>query len=304
MPADDTRLSALTVDVEDYFQVEAFAKQVAFESWSQFPSRVADNTRRVLELFAALEVHATMFIVGWVAEREPALVREMAAAGHEIACHSYRHRHICRLSPQEFREDTRRAIRTLEDAGGRKVAGYRAPTFSIMKESLWALEILADEGITYDASVFPVRHDLYGIPDAPRFPFTWRLPSGRSLDEFPATTARLGGMNLATGGGGYLRILPLWYTRWALDRVRRHDDRPAMVYFHPWEIDPGQPRIPTRWKSRLRQYSNLRSMEQRVRAVVQQGRFAPMRDVLAQEKARAPLPIVPATLAKSAAVSA
>ena len=304
MPSGQRRLSALTVDVEDYFQVEAFAEHVTFESWGQFPSRVADNTRRVMEIFADLDVRATLFIVGWVAERDPALVREMAAAGHEIACHSYRHRHICRLTPQEFREDTRRAIRTLEDASGQKVVGYRAPTFSIMKQSLWALEILADEGITYDASVFPIRHDLYGIPDAPRFPFSWKLPSGRSMDEFPATTVRLSGMNLATGGGGYLRILPLWYTQWALNRVRRRDGQPAMVYFHPWEIDPGQPHIPATWKSRLRHYSNLRSMERRVRAVVRHGNFAPMRDVLIQEKARGPLPEVPAMIVEATAVPA
>jgi polysaccharide deacetylase family protein (PEP-CTERM system associated) len=280
----------LSVDVEDYYHVEAFADRIKPETWSQFSSRVADNTRRVLELLGRSGARATFFLLGWVAEREPNLVREIASAGHEVACHSYLHRPVWRLKPEEFREDTRRARAAIEEAAGQKVMGYRAPTFSIVRKSLWALEILAEEAFLYDSSIFPIRHDLYGLPEAPRFPFRWECGKGQSIYELPLATVRVLGYNLPVGGGGYLRILPLWYTRWALRRIRQKDGQPAVVYFHPWEIDPGQPRLPGKWKSRLRHYSNLQRMEERIRKLLAGGRFVPLGDYLRSQLAQGSLP--------------
>ena len=180
----------------------------------------------------------------------------------------------------EFREDLRRAVSTIEDAGGQKILGYRAPTFSIVKESLWAVEILAEEGFLYDASVFPIRHDLYGFPSAPRFPFRWLCRGGRSVYEIPPTTVSVLGQNLPAAGGGYLRILPMWYTRWALERVRNREGRPGVVYFHPWELDPDQPRLPGNFKSRLRHYRNLPLMAGRLRELLRSGRFVPLKTLL------------------------
>jgi polysaccharide deacetylase family protein (PEP-CTERM system associated) len=271
---------ALSVDVEDYYHVEAFADRIRPETWSQYPSRVVENTRRVLELFREFGVRATFFVLGYVAEREPALVREILAAGHEVGCHSHWHRRVFQLTPQEFREDLRRARGTIEDAGGMKVVGFRAPTFSIGEKSLWAIEILAQEGFLYDSSVFPIRHDLYGFPNAPRFPFRWLTPNDGPLFEIPLLTVRVLGRNLPAGGGGYLRILPMWYTRWALRRVRQREGRPAVVYFHPWELDPGQPRLPGSLKSKLRHYSNLGSMERHLRELLKDGRFVSLKTFL------------------------
>jgi polysaccharide deacetylase family protein (PEP-CTERM system associated) len=275
---------ALSVDVEDYFHVEAFADRIRYEDWPSFPSRVVRNTQRLLELFARHGARGTFFILGWVAEREPALVRQIAAAGHEIACHSYRHAALWRLTPEEFRADTRRAVQSLEEAAGVRVVGYRAPTFSIVPRTLWALEILAEEGFLYDSSVFPVVHDLYGIPEAPRFPFRWELAAGRSLYEIPPMTVRLAGRNLAIAGGGYLRLYPMWLTRWAVRRVQHRERRPVLIYLHPWEIDPAQPRLAGRWKSRLRHYRNLEQMEARLDELLRSGPFVPFRELLAWER--------------------
>lgn len=286
-------LDGLSVDVEDYYHTEAFADRIAPDSWDQFPSRVADNTARTLELFARKGVRATFFLLGKVVEQNGNLVREIIKAGHEIGCHSYKHQCVWRLTPEQFREDTRRAVRLIEDAGGEAVAGYRAPTFSIVRRTLWALEILLEEGFSYDASIFPTRHDVYGIPDAPRFPFRWLGAGGKSLDEIPSTTVRFLGRNLPVGGGGYLRILPMWYTRWGLNRVRAMDRSPVAMYFHPWEIDPRQPRLDGRWKSRLRQYINLGQMEERISQTLDGGTFVPLRDFLAAQKSKGPLPTVP-----------
>ena len=280
----------LSVDVEDYYHTEAFADRIAPESWEQYPSRVADNTARVLELFARKGVRGTFFLLGKVVEKHPAMVREILQAGHEVGCHSYKHQCVWRLTPAEFREDTRRALRLIEDAGGEAVLGYRAPTFSIVNKTLWALQILLEEGFSYDASVFPIHHDVYGVPTAPRFPFQWTFADGRSLVEIPSTTVRILGRNLPVGGGGYLRILPMWYTRWALNRIRQLDQNPVAMYFHPWEIDPGQPRLDGRWKSRLRQYINLDRMEDRIAQTLDSGKFVPLKDLLAAYQAKGALP--------------
>lgn len=281
---------ALSVDVEDYYHVEAFADRISPEDWPQFPRRVADNTRRILEIFERYGARATFFVLGWVAEREPSLVREILAAGHEIGCHSYRHACVWRMQPQEFRADTQRARAAIEDAGGKRVIGYRAPTFSILPRSIWAIQILAEEGFLYDSSVFPVRHDLYGMPEAPRFCFRWQCRDGLHLFEIPPLTVRVLGRNLAAGGGGYLRILPMWYTRWALRRVENYDGQPATVYFHPWEIDSKQPRLSGRWKSRLRHYLNLGKMEGRICELLAWRQFVPFEQFLDAYRSQIPLP--------------
>jgi len=254
----------LSVDVEDYFQVEAFADRVSRESWPGYPSRVEANTMKVLDLFDECTVKGTFFTLGWAAERCPAMVREIVSRGHEIAVHSYWHRLIYKLSPEEFRQDTRRAKDVVEQAAGRAAWGYRAPSYSITRQSLWALDVLAECGFRYDSSIFPVRHDFYGIPDAPRTPFRLSTPSG-SLLEFPITTFRLGaGPNWPVAGGGYLRIFPFLYTRLGIGRAVR-EKVPVITYFHPWEVDPEQPRMEGRALSQFRHYTNLDGMTGRIR---------------------------------------
>ena len=264
-----------SVDVEDYFHAEVFAGMIQRAVWESCPSRVEANTRAVLELLAAQNVHATFFVLGWVAERKPALVREIAAAGHEIACHSHWHRLIYQLTPAEFREDTNRAKETIQQALGARVLGYRAPTYSVTRKSLWALEVLVEAGFHYDSSIFPIRHDRYGIAGAPRQPFRVRTPSG-TLTEYPITTLRLW-KNLPVGGGGYLRLLPSWYTRMGLRRAVRQQV-PIISYIHPWEFDPGQPRLPLSLPSRLRHYHNLEKTGSRVRKLLDSYRFTTFRD--------------------------
>jgi polysaccharide deacetylase family protein (PEP-CTERM system associated) len=275
-------IDALSVDVEDYFQVEAFAQLVPRSQWPSFPSRVRQNTERVLRLLDRNRRRATFFILGWVAEREPSLVREIVQAGHEVACHSQLHRRVHTLTPAEFREDVKRARGAIEEAAGADVLGFRAPTFSITRQSLWALDILAELGFLYDSSIFPVRHDLYGIPDAPRGIHQRLLPSGGSIWEFPAATVRLAGQNLPVAGGGYLRILPMSFTRWAIRKIHHHDRLPVMVYFHPWELDPSQPRLQAGWKSRFRHYTGLDKMESRLEELLVNRRFRPVLELLNQ----------------------
>lgn len=267
----------LSVDVEDYFQVEAFADVVDRFQWESYSCRVEDNTKRLLDLLDEYGTRATFFILGWVAERFPTLVREIVARGHEPACHSYWHRLIYTLTPEEFRKDTCRAKEVIEQAANMAIYGYRAPSYSITARSLWALDILAESGFTYDSSIFPIRHDTYGIPDAPRTPFRIPTPSG-PLVECPITTFRwLGKQNLPVGGGGYLRILPFWYTRLGISRAQR-EGVPLIVYLHPWEIDPGQPRIQARLRSRVRHYTNLGKMAGRLRRLLRQVRFTCFRN--------------------------
>jgi len=267
----------LSVDVEDYFQVEAFAGVVERSQWDNYPCRVAENTRRLLDLLDEDGTRGTFFILGWVAERYPELVKEIVGRGHEPACHSYWHRLIYRLSPEEFRKDTRRAKEVIEQAAGTAIYGYRAPSYSITARSLWALDILAESGFTYDSSIFPIRHDIYGIPNAPRSPFRMTTASG-PLVECPITTFRwLGKQNLPVGGGGYLRMLPFWYTRLGISRAQR-EGVPLIVYLHPWEIDPGQPHIQARLKSRVRHYTNLGKMAGRLRRLLRQMRFTCFRN--------------------------
>ncbi len=273
----------LSVDVEDYFQVEAFAGLVDRESWDRWPSRVVANTQRVLDLFDNHNAKGTFFIVGWVAEKFPHLVRDIQSRGHELACHSFWHRTVYSLSPDEFRVDTQRAKQVIEDAAGVAVNGYRAPSWSITKSCLWALDILAEEGFTYDSSIYPIHHDLYGVPGAKRFPYTHACSNGLTLREYPPATLRLLGTNFPVAGGGYLRIFPSALTDLAFNRFENSYNERVVVYLHPWEIDPEQPRIQSPLKSRLRHYTNLARMSAKVDAVLSRYKFERFSDVMAAE---------------------
>ncbi len=269
--------SIISVDVEDYFHVEAFARVVDRNNWGAYASRVERNTERILDLFDERQIKGTFFILGWVAERYPLLVRRITERGHEPACHSYWHRLIYKLTPEDFREDTLRAKNCIEQAAGAPIYGYRAPSFSITGRSVWALDVLAQLGFRYDSSVFPVKHDTYGVPDAPRRPFRIETPFG-PIVEFPMATFRFGsGPNFPIAGGGYLRMLPFAYTRMGVRRAWS-EGLPVVSYIHPWEIDPEQPRIDAPLKSRLRHYTNLGKTEVRLRKLLALGEFTSFRD--------------------------
>jgi polysaccharide deacetylase family protein (PEP-CTERM system associated) len=274
--------NGLSVDVEDYFHAEAIAAHYGRSNWEVMESRVVENTHRVLDLLGEHNVHATFFVLGWVADRFPNLVRDIQARRHEVGCHSYWHRLIYRLTPAEFREDTHRAKDAIESCTGRKVIGYRAPSFSVTKSSLWALEILSELGFEYDSSIFPIQHDFYGIPDHPRFLCHYEGNGRRKMMELPISTWRLGNINLPFGGGGYLRILPFSYTRQAFRRVNEGEQRPAIVYFHPWEIDSQQPRLEVPLRSHLRHYTNLSRMNNRITALLQNFEFVPLCKLLGE----------------------
>lgn len=273
-------INAFSVDVEDYFQVAALSSAVARASWTQRESRVGRNTDALLGLLAENRVRGTFFVLGWVAEHHPALVKRISAAGHEIASHGFSHELIYKQSPGEFREETLRSRGLLEDLSGTAVVGYRAASFSITRRSLWALDVLIDAGFQYDSSIFPIRHDRYGIPGAAREPGTVMAPSGRSIVEFPMSAARFLGANVPVSGGGYFRLLPYWLTRLGLRQINVERSCPFTFYLHPWEIDPGQPRVKVGWLSRLRHYTNLHVCESRLRRLLTEFRFAPMREVL------------------------
>jgi len=253
-------VNAMTVDVEEYFQVSAFANRFSREDWETLPSRVEASVARLLDLFDRHGARCTFFTLGWVAERHGGLIRRIVDAGHELASHGYAHFRATDQTAEEFRADVRRTKALLEDIGGATVTGYRAASFSFDRTNPWAHEILAEEGYRYSSSIYPVVHDHYGVPDAPRFPF--RPAAGRGVVEFPLTTVRWRGRNLPCSGGGYFRLVPYGLSRWAIRRVNHGDRQPAIFYCHPWEIDPGQPR--TRGlgaKARFRHYVNLGRME-------------------------------------------
>jgi polysaccharide deacetylase family protein (PEP-CTERM system associated) len=276
-------VNAFSVDVEDYFHVEALAQVVRPEHWHRFEYRAERNTRRLLELLAGEGVRGTFFLLGWIAQRSPALVRDIYAAGHEVACHGENHQAIYRQTPEIFRRETRDAKARLEDLTGAPVQGYRAATYSVNRESLWALAVLEDLGFCYDSSIFPIHHDLYGIPDAPRFPY--RPGAGRLL-EVPITTVEVLGQRLPCGGGGYFRLLPYRLFRAGLRRVNARDGQPGVFYCHPWEIDPGQPRVSgLSWRSRFRHYTNLGRMESRLRRLLGDFRWGRMDEVFLREAA-------------------
>jgi polysaccharide deacetylase family protein (PEP-CTERM system associated) len=253
-------LNALSVDVEDWFQVGAFETVIARDDWDGLNHRVERNSDAVLALFDAANVKGTFFTLGWVAARYPALIRRIVDAGHEIASHGWDHRRVFTMTPDEFRADLVQARAAIEDAAGEKLSGYRAPSFSIDTRTPWAHAILAEQGYAYSSSVAPVVHDHYGWPEAPRFAFAPLADSG--LIELPVTTARLGGRTIAAGGGGFFRLLPYRFSHWAIGQVNGDEGRPAIFYFHPWEIDPDQPRVANApLKSRVRHYSRLSAMQ-------------------------------------------
>ena len=264
----------LTIDVEDYFQVSAFEGFIELKNWDTMEQRVVRNTANVLELLAKHKTKATFFVVGWTAQRFPDLVREIVETGHVIGCHSYLHRKIYTMTPDEFREDTSKAKSILEDITGQPVLGYRAPSYSITKKSLWALEILGELGFTYDSSIFPIMHDNYGIPDSPRFSYTH---PGMNMVEYPISTALLMGRKIPVSGGGYFRLFPYWFTRLALRTINGKEHQPFVFYLHPWEVDPGQPRFKNASRlSRFRHYNHLDDTEKRFRRLLEDFVFAPL----------------------------
>jgi polysaccharide deacetylase family protein (PEP-CTERM system associated) len=273
-------INALTFDIEEYFHAEAFAGVVRRDDWPALESRVTRATERLLGVLADTGSIATFFVLGWVAERQPALVRTIKAQGHEIACHGYGHQMITGLSRAEFGEDVRRAKDILEQAVGGEVIGYRAPTFSIVRETLWSLEVLARVGFRYDSSIFPIVHDRYGIRDAKRFPHKVAVGSGLEIVEFPLSTVIGPAGRLPVAGGGYFRLLPYAMTRWAVRRLNRRENRPAIVYLHPWELDADQPRLPVSRLVQFRHSVNTRSTEGKLRRLLREFEFAPVRDVL------------------------
>jgi polysaccharide deacetylase family protein (PEP-CTERM system associated) len=273
-------LNALTIDVEDYYHVSAFEAVVPFADWERYESRVEKNTYLILDLLDTHATKATFFVLGWVVERYPGLIRTLVARGHEVASHGYAHRRVYTQTPEQFRTETRRSKRLLEDTLGQPIRGYRAASYSITVQSLWALDVLREEGFVYDSSIFPIRHDLYGIPSHPRFCYMISGQNGSPLVEFPLSTLRFGGTNFPIAGGGYLRLFPYAYTRWGIRYLNRREGQPAVVYLHPWELDPEQPRLPAGKLSRFRHYTNLHKMEGRFVRLLQDFSFGTMSEVL------------------------
>lgn len=275
--------NVFTVDVEDYYQVQAFADVVDPARWDDYAARVVPNTEAVLALLAERGIVGTFFVLGWVAKRNPQLVRRIAAAGHEIASHGMSHRMVTTQSPAVFRQETRESKKLLEDQCQRPVLGYRAATYSITRRSTWALDILCEEGFQYDSSIFPMRHDNYGIPDANPRPHRLTTPNGGTLAEFPISVLQHGALTIPISGGGYFRLFPYGFTRWALRRLNAARQE-FVFYIHPWEVDPGQPRIPgARLLSRFRHYQNLSKCQARLRRLLRDFEFTTMRSVLVEK---------------------
>jgi polysaccharide deacetylase family protein (PEP-CTERM system associated) len=272
--------NAMTVDVEDYFHVSALSEVIRRDSWSAMEYRAESSTDRLLELFDLHGVKCTFFVLGWVTEKSPQLVKRIQAAGHEVACHGLTHELVYKQKPEVFRDETRRSKAMLEDLIGEPVIGYRAASYSITRESMWALDILCDLGFTYDSSIFPIAHDRYGIPGASTRPGPIKTPLGRSIVEFPLSTKQVFGARIPVAGGGYFRLLPYWLTRWALGSINRTEGMPFIFYLHPWEIDVDQPRFNASWFSRFRHYNNLDVCEARLKALVSEFRFSTVREVL------------------------
>jgi polysaccharide deacetylase family protein (PEP-CTERM system associated) len=277
--------NALSVDVEDWFQVGAFEKVIDRSAWETLPRRVEANTDRVLALFDEAQVKATFFTLGWVAARHPALVRRIADAGHEIASHGWDHQRVFNMDETAFRADLDRAHKAIEDASGASPRGYRAPSFSIDARTPWAHPVLAERGYAYSSSVAPIRHDHYGWRDSPRF--AWRPVEGANLIELPVTTVDLAGRRFAAGGGGFFRLLPYGFSSWAIRRVNRDEARPAIFYFHPWEVDPEQPRVQeASARSKVRHYTNLDVMEAKLLKLLRDHEWGRTDEVAAAEQAR------------------
>jgi polysaccharide deacetylase family protein (PEP-CTERM system associated) len=272
--------NALTIDVEDYYMVSAFANIVKFEDWHGYKSRIEQNTNRILDLLDEHSVKATFFVLGWVAEHYPKLIKELQRRGHELACHGYNHRLVYYLSHNEFREDTRRAKKIIEDVTGEPVIGYRATSYSITKKTLWALDILVEEGFKYDSSIFPIIHDRYGISDFSRFPKWIRLNGRGDILEFPLSTIKLFNSNFPIAGGGYFRLFPYLIFKYGIKKVNNEEKQPVVFYFHPWEIDPEQPVQKVGWKTRIRHYVNLYKTEDRLKKLLSDFKWGRVKDVI------------------------
>jgi len=255
--------NAMTVDVEDYFQVSAFEPYIAKQQWDTLPHRVEKNTHRILDIFETNGIKATFFTLGWVAERYPDLVGRIIKDGHELACHGYEHIRVTEQTPEQFRKDVYKSKKILEALSGKEVKGYRAASYSIGAKNLWALDVLQEEGFKYSSSIYPVKHDLYGMPDAPRF--MYEPIDSQDFKEIPITTLRFGSKNIPCGGGGFFRFYPYAFSKWAFNRVNNKEKQAGIFYFHPWEIDPEQPRqAGLSLKTRTRHYLNLHHMENRI----------------------------------------
>jgi polysaccharide deacetylase family protein (PEP-CTERM system associated) len=283
-------LNAMTVDVEEWFQVSNFDALVDRSAWDSYPSRVVDSTRTLLSLLEMRDTRATFFVLGWVAERQPDLVAEIADAGHEVASHGYGHELVYRLSPEAFAEDLTRSLDALMRCGVASVEGYRAPSFSMDARTRWAWDVLAERGIKFDSSIYPVRHPRYGTPEFSRFPVTLRTPERQTVREFPLTTLRVLGNNVGASGGGYLRVFPPAIIRTAITQANRAG-HPAVVYVHPWELDPAQPRLPVRGLGRVTHYTNLAATYDRLDDLLARFRFGTMTDAL-REAAGVEAPVV------------
>lgn len=271
--------NAMSIDVEDWFQVAAFDRHIDRSQWESLECRVERNLERILALLDRHDAKATFFTLGWIAERYPAIIRAIVAGGHELASHGYGHQRVSELTPEGFREDLMRARVALEDIGGVAVHGYRAPSFSIGRDNLWAHDVLAETGHRYSSSVYPIAHDHYGMPEAPRF--AWRTQAG--IVEIPPSSLRMMGRNLPASGGGYFRLLPYSVSRWSLRRINRLDGQPAIFYFHPWEVDPEQPRVAHAGaKSKFRHYLNLHRTEQRLARLLNDFRWQRVDQVFAE----------------------
>lgn len=281
----NTVINAMTVDVEDYFQVSAFEKHIAKSQWDNLQHRVSDNTNRILDIFAQHQVKSTFFTLGWVAERYPQLIQRIVAEGHELASHGYEHVRVTEQTPEQFRADIKKTKQLLEDIGGQKVAGYRAASYSIGAKNLWALKILEEEGHLYSSSIYPVKHDLYGMPSAPRFAFN--PENTEHFLEIPITTLKILGRNIPCGGGGFFRLYPYLFSKWAYQYINSVEKQSGIFYFHPWEIDPEQPRqqnLPL--KSQFRHYLNLSRVENRLNSLLEDFAWDTMQNVfLGSQKA-------------------
>lgn len=275
--------NALSIDVEDYFQVAALAPWASYEKWDAFPLRVERNTQKILEILDRSGIKATFFVLGWIAERCPAIVREIIQQGHELASHGYSHQLVYNQTPEVFKQETETSKKLLEDISGTAIQGYRAASYSVTKQSLWALDIIAETGFEYDSSIFPVKHDRYGIPDAHELPHKLTTPAGHTLTEFPITALKLPGYRLPIAGGGYFRLFPYWFSKWGLARVNRKQHQAFVFYLHPWELDPEQPVLPATGLSRFRHYNNLEVCEQRFNKLLNDFEFGCIRDLLRNE---------------------
>lgn len=272
--------NALSVDVEDYYHVAAFSSVINRENWGDYDSRVYKNTMELLDLFDTAKVKSTFFVLGMVAEKHPEIIREITKRNHEVACHGYSHQMVTKQSEQVFREETAKAKSIIEDQAQTEVVGYRAASFSITKKTLWALDVLAESGFKYDSSIFPVRHDRYGIPDAPLEPYKIETNNGASIVEFPMTVKKIARVNIPASGGGYFRIYPYYLTKYLLNSINKKDNRPFVFYLHPWEIDHNQPRISAGLFSSFRHYTNLDKCKPRLTRLVDDFSFASIKDTL------------------------